>query len=235
MASDLKKAGDKLIIIVDDNPDIVNMVSIDLRGEGFSVKGCSNAKALFKSLDKEKPDLIILDIVLPDMDGFNICRKLKKSKRLSSIPVIMLTLKDAEDDRVSGLDIGADDYIGKPFSSKELKARIRAVLRRQEAEGEVKTINVGNIVTMDPENHEVKVGKKKAGLTTTEFRILECLASGKNRTFTRDRILEYLWGDEKVVTDRTIDVHVRHLRKKLGRAGKFIKNIRGLGYKIEEK
>ncbi len=225
---------DKLIVIVDDDPDIINSISPSLKSEGFKVNGFSCAEDLFIFLDKEKPDLILLDITLPGANGFEICKSLKKKEKFSSIPIIMLSGRGGEIDKVSGLDAGSDDYIAKPCSINEIKARIRAVLRRHGAEGGEKKIYAGDMIVMDLERYEVTVEGKKIKLTTAEFRILECLSSRKGHVFTRSRLLEFLWGEEKIVIDRTIDVHIRHLRKKLGKAEKFIKNVRGIGYKLEE-
>lgn len=225
---------DSLIAIVDDDPDIVESISSGISSEGYRVRGFSCAEDLFKFLDKEKPDLILLDIMLPGINGFDICKSLKKKDKFSSIPIIMLSGKDTEEDKVFGLDAGSDDYISKPCSINEIKARIRAVLRRRLTEIKDKKIRIGNMVVMDLQKYEVSVEGHKAELTPTEFRILECLSSRKSFVFSRKRILEFLWGEEKIVIDRTIDVHIRHLRKKLGKAEKFIKNVRGVGYKIEE-
>lgn len=225
---------DKLIVVVDDDPDVAMMLDLNLGEQGYKFKSILNAKDLFEFLNKEMPDLILLDLMLPDMNGFEICKALKEKDRFSSIPVIIISGKDEERDKVSGLGIGADDYIVKPFSTNELEARIRAVLRRHGVEGEEKKIEVGGIIVIDLLRYEVTADGVKVDLTATEFRILECLSSRKGTVFTRDRILEYLWGGEKIVVDRTIDVHIKHLREKLGRAGELIKNIRGVGYKIEE-
>lgn len=225
---------DSLIVIVDDDPDIVESISSSIRSEGYRVKGFSCAEDLFKFLDNEKPDLILLDVMLPGINGFDVCKSLKKKERFSSIPIIMLSGRDAEKDKVSGLDAGSDDYIAKPCSINEIKARIRAVLRRPGSKNEYKKIHIGDMIIMDLQKYEITVESKKVLLTPTEFRILECLSSRKGLVFSRKRILEFLWGEEKIVIDRTIDVHIRHLRKKLGKAEKFIKNVRGLGYKLEE-
>ena len=146
----------------------------------------------------------------------------------------MLTAKGEEMDKILGLELGADDYVTKPFSLKELVARVKAVLRRQVQKEETEKIEIGGVVEMDLEKYEVKVNGKKIELTSTEFRILQLLASRKGLVFTRDNILDYLWGHEKAVIDRTVDVHIRHLREKLGKAAHFIKNLRGIGYKLEE-
>ncbi len=225
---------DSLIAIVDDDPDIIESISSSIMSEGYRVKGFSCAEDLFKFLDNEKPDLILLDVMLPGINGFDVCKSLKKKDKFSSIPIIMLSGRDAEKDKVFGLDAGSDDYIAKPCSINEIKARIRAVLRRHGLKNEYKKIHIGDMIVMDLQKYEITVEGKKAQLTPTEFRILECLSSRKGLVFSRKRILEFLWGEEKVVINRTIDVHIRHLRKKLGKAEKFIKNVRGLGYKIEE-
>lgn len=225
---------EKLIVIVDDDPGIVEMLTAYLKKAKFRVRGFSNSQGLFKFLGKEKPDLIILDLGLPGMDGFAICEKLKEKGKFSSIPIIMLSGRKAEVDKISGLNMGSDDYVVKPVSLDELKARINAVLRRQAPGGKDKKIKVGAGIVIDPAKYRVTLNGKKVDLTATEFRILECLSSRKGDVFTRDRILEYLWGEEKIVVDRTIDVHIRHLREKLGKAGKLLKNIRSVGYKLEK-
>lgn len=224
----------KLIAIIDDEPDIVEVVSIHLKKAGFKVNEFLEAESFFKFLDAQTPDLIILDLMLPDADGLEICKYLKKKDNLASIPIIMLTAKGEETDKVLGLELGADDYVTKPFSLKELVARVKAVLRRKEQKEETKRIEIGDILVIDLPKYEVTVEGKKVGLTTTEFMILKILSERKGWVFTRDQILDHLWGNEKIVLDRTIDVHIKNLREKLGIAGKFIKNIRGVGYKLEE-
>ncbi|MBU0683970.1 MAG: response regulator transcription factor [Candidatus Omnitrophota bacterium] len=227
---------EKLIVIVDDENEIVNTVSEYLSNKGFKVKGCSDGDTLFKFLTQEKPDLIILDLSLPGIDGFEICKTLKAKESLSAIPIIIVSALDEEMNKISGLDSGADDYMVKPFSLNELNSRIKAVLRRQVENGfEEKKITIGNgLVVIDLTRYEVTVNQKKIELTATEFKILERLSTRKGQVFSRDNILDYLWGEEKIVVERTIDVHIRHLREKLGEAGNFIKNVRGIGYKLEE-
>jgi two-component system phosphate regulon response regulator PhoB/two-component system alkaline phosphatase synthesis response regulator PhoP len=219
---------------VDDEPDIVELVSLHLRKAGFKVEGFLSAEKFLKFVDKTKPDLVILDLMLPDTDGLEVCKYLKGKEALAAIPVIILTAKDDESDKVLGLELGADDYVTKPFSPKELAARVKAVLRRHVPEEKVKMITVGENLSLDSERYEVKVDNKKISLTSTEFKILKLLASRKGRVFTRDEILDSLWGHEKIVLDRTVDVHIRNLREKLGRAARFIQNVRGIGYKLEE-
>lgn len=224
----------KLIAILDDEPDIVELVSLHLEKAGFKPEGFLDAEKFLKFLDKTKPELIILDLMLPDVDGFEICKYLKAKEGLSSIPVIMLTAKDEESDKILGLELGADDYVTKPFSPKELVARVKAVLRRQSHGEKVTTITIGESLVLNSEKYEVWVDKKKIPLTSTEFKILKLLASKKGWVFTREQILDNLWGHEKIVLDRTIDVHIKNLREKLGKAAHLIKNIRGIGYKLEE-
>jgi len=224
----------KLIAVVDDDPDIIRVISEYLTKLDYIVKGFPDEKGFFDSIDKEKPDVILLDIMLPGVDGFEVCRRLKENERFSAIPVIMLSGKGDVPDKVFGLDKGADDYLVKPFSLDELNARIKAVLRRQGPAGGEGKISVGDKLEIDQLKHEVTVYGEKVELTLAEFRILELLTSKKEQVFTRSRILDYLWGVDKVVTEQTIDVHIRHLREKLGVAGKFIKNVRGIGYKLQE-
>jgi two-component system phosphate regulon response regulator PhoB/two-component system alkaline phosphatase synthesis response regulator PhoP len=224
----------KLIAVVDDEPDLLELVSIHLKKANFRVKEFLDASSFFKFLDNHIPDLLILDLMLPDADGMDICKHLKMKDRFSSIPIIMLTAKDHETDKVLGLEIGADDYVTKPFSTRELVARVKAVLRRKDQKEEGEKIEIGEILVLDLQKFEVKVSGKRIALTSTEFKILEILSERKGWVFSRRQILNSLWGENKFVIDRTIDVHIKHLREKLGKAGTFIKNVRGVGYKIEE-
>jgi len=224
----------KTIAIVDDEPDIVELVSLHLKRAGFQVEGYNDAESLLDSFETGIPDLVILDLMLPDADGFEICKYMKKQDKLSSVPIIMLTAKSEETDKVLGLELGADDYITKPFSIKELVARVKAVLRRESEKKTLPTVEIGGILTINEGKHEVLLEGKRVKLTTTEFKILSFLASKKGWVFSRNQILDHLWGQEKAVVDRTIDVHIKHLRGKLGKASEFIKNIRGVGYKLEE-
>ena len=232
-----------LIVIIDDEPDIVELVSIHLKKAMFKVKGFYDAEALYRFLglsdgqcqdSVQIPDLIILDLMLPDADGIEICKNLKKRNEYSSIPIIMLTAKGDETDKILGLEFGADDYVTKPFSPRELVARVKAILRRQQNIDEFGKFDIGGVLIVDAEKHEVVVEGKKVELTSTEFRILKLFISNKSKVFSRYDILDHLWGNEKIVLDRTIDVHIKNLRDKLGKAGSFIRNIRGIGYKLEE-
>lgn len=224
----------KIIAIIDDEPDIVELVSLHLQKAGFEARGFSNLENFLGFIEKTQPDLILLDLMLPDADGLEVCKYLRKTKEFAEVPIIMLTARGEETDRVLGLEIGADDYITKPFSPRELVARVKAVLRRQVREEESEKIIVRDLLVIYPEKHETYAGGDKVDLTSTEFRILTLLARGRGRVFTRDQILDHLWGQEKAVVDRTVDVHIRHLREKLGKASCLIKSIRGVGYKLEE-
>ena len=224
----------ELIAILDDEPDILDLVSLHLKKAGFRIEGFLDADNFFQFMDSKIPDLIILDLMLPDADGFEICKYLKKKDEFTSIPIVMLTAKGEEMDKVLGLELGADDYVTKPFSPKELVARVKAVLRRKPQKEEIEKIEIGDELSILPGKYEVWAKGEKIDLTSTEFKILQLLASKKGWVFTRDQILDYLWGKEKAVVDRTVDVHIKHLREKLGKAARFIKNIRGVGYKLEE-
>ncbi len=223
----------ELIAVVDDEPDILELVALHLKKAGFRVQGFLDGQSFLAFLQKELPDAVLLDLMLPDADGLEICGFMKKQEALSRIPLIMVTARSEETDRIIGLELGADDYVSKPFSAKELVARVKAVLRRQRPSEAAKRIEIGGILSIDLEKYEVRIGGKLIDLTSTEFRILKLLAAKKGWVFTRHQVLDYLWGHEKAVLDRTVDVHIRNLREKLGDAGTLIKNIRGVGYKLE--
>ena len=222
-----------LIAVVDDEPDIAELVSLHLRKARFEVKAFLNGNSFYDFLSRQKPDLIILDLLLPDIDGLEICKDLKSNPELKEIPIIMLTAKGEEMDKILGLELGADDYVTKPFSPRELIARVKAVLRRPKKSKELDRIKIGDSLLIDRAKHEVWIKENKINLTTTEFKILELLASKRGWVFSREKILDYLWGREKAVLDRTVDVHIRHLRKKMGKQAGLIINIRGVGYKLE--
>jgi len=226
---------EKTVVIVDDEQDIVELVSHHLKREGFLVKEFNKGREFFAYLESIIPDLIILDIMLPGIDGLEICKMLKNKQKTSSIPIIMLTAKAAEADVVVGLELGADDYVVKPFSPRELVARVKSVFRRLNFnESAEDVIKIGPL-SVNSDKYEVTVEGKSIDLTTTEFKILEVLTQRRGSVFSRDQLLKKkrLWGDDKLVYDRTIDVHIKNLREKLGIAGDMIKTIRGVGYKLE--
>ena len=221
------------ILIVDDEPDIVELVKINLEKNGFDVISSYTGGGIFDLFKKFSIDLVILDLMLPDIDGLEICKILKSENETKNIPIIMLTAKDTEIDKVLGLELGADDYITKPFSPRELVARVRAVLRRTRKPSDESILKFDNILKIDLKKFEVFVNGEKVNLTTTEFKLLKALAIRRGEVLSRNELLDYIWGNEKIVIDRTIDVHIKHLREKLGKVGKFIKNVRGVGYKLD--
>lgn len=223
----------KLVYIVDDEKDIRELLKVNLKKYGFLSREFIDGKSFLRGLERNTPDLIILDLMLPGIDGIEITKILKKENKYQNIPIIMLTAKSDETDKILGLELGADDYVTKPFSPKELIARIKAVLRRKSniEKEDKKNLQFGPI-KIDLNTFQVFINSKEVNLTLTEFKILEILIRNKNRVCSRDFLLENLWGNEKIVIDRTIDVHIKHLRDKLGAAGNLIKNLRGIGYKI---
>ncbi len=224
----------KTIALVEDEPDIVELLEIHLQRGGFQVKSFNNGNTFLDYLKKNTPDVVILDLMLPDIDGLEICKQVRALNSTAEVAIIMLTAKSEEVDKILGLELGADDYVTKPFSPKELVARIKAVLRRHAPRQQTRTIDIAGGLQIDLEKYTVELQGKRLELTPTESKILELLASKKGWVFSREKILDYLWGDEKAVIDRTVDVHIRHLREKLGEAAGCIKNLRGIGYKLEE-
>lgn len=225
----------KLVAVVDDEGDILELVSHHLTREGYTVKQFHNGREFLSFTQSLLPDLVILDLMLPGVDGLEICRILKNSARTSSVPILMLTAKGTEADIVVGLEMGADDYVVKPFSPRELVARVKSILRRVSEDKTPRSEIVIGPLTINTEKFEAAVDGEKLQLTTSEFRILELLARSPGKVFTRDEVIKKkrIWGDDKLVYDRTVDVHIKNLREKMGKAGSMIKTIRGIGYKLE--
>ena len=222
-----------LIYIIDDEEDIINLITLYLERSNFQVEGFTDATSFYQNLNKKIPDLIILDLMLPDESGFEICQYLKKEDSYTAIPIIILSALIGETEKILGLELGADDYITKPFSPWEMVARVKAVLRRKNSRLIEKKIVVDEDFIIETERHRVFISQKEVAITSTEFKILSLLATKPGWVFNREQILNYLWGDEKAVLDRTIDVHIKNLRDKLGAKGYLIKNVRGIGYKLE--
>lgn len=221
------------VYCVEDDESIRNLIIYALKNNDFHVVGFEDGKTFFENLD-ELPDIILLDIMLPDEDGYEILGKLKSNSRTSEIPVIMLTSKTSEFDKVKGLDMGADDYIPKPFGVMELISRINAVLRRTKpAELREENLSIGNI-EMDVKRHKVTVDGNEIHLTFKEFELLNYLMTNQGIVLSRDKIMNTVWGFDFEGESRTVDVHIRTLRIKLGNSGKMIKTIRNVGYKIGE-
>lgn len=224
----------KKILIIEDDKDIVELVRHYLEKENIILKDAADGFSGLKKAKAENFDLVILDIMLPEMDGLEVCKELRADPRISSIPVIMLTAKGEETDKIVGLEIGADDYITKPFSPKELVARIKALLRRIEKKVEEKTIyHYANLV-LDPFKHETTVNKQAVQLTSKEFALLECLLRNKGRVLSRDYLMDQVWGYDYYGGMRTVDVHIRRLREKIPLLSRNIQTVKNLGYKLRE-
>lgn len=223
------------ILVVDDEEDILELVKYNLSREGYQVLCAATGEEALKSARNKLPDLVVLDLMLPGVDGLEVCRELKGDPKTSHIPVVMLTAKGEEADVVTGLELGADDYVAKPFSPRVLVARIKAVLRRKPGEtaDEARTVQVYDLV-INPGRHEVLAAGAGVELTFTEFRILYTLARRPGWVFTRSQIVDAVRGDDYPVTDRSVDVQIVSLRKKLGACGKYIETVRGVGYRFKD-
>jgi two-component system phosphate regulon response regulator PhoB len=224
------------ILVIEDEPDLLEVIQYNLDREGHKVIACRNGEQGLSRIRTDNPDLVILDLMLPGMDGVEVCRQVKADPVTRAIPIIMVTAKSEESDIVLGLGIGADDYITKPFSPRELVARVKVVLRRgplREESGRGERVVRGPLA-IDLGRHEARLDEVLLTLTPTEMRLLHFLASHPGRVFTRAHLLSRVIGEDAIVTDRNIDVHVRALRQKLGDAQKFIETVRGVGYRFAE-
>ena len=221
-----------MIYVVEDDASIRELVTYTLGSQGMEAEGFMLPSQFWKAMERMKPDLILLDIMLPEEDGLTILKKLRADRETERLPVIMLTAKDGEYDTVIGLDSGADDYIAKPFRMMELISRIRAVLRRAEKEDKAEEYRIGDLY-VNPSKHVVKVKDEPVALTLKEFEVLCVLIRHQGNVFTRAQLLDETWGYEFDGESRTVDVHIRTLRQKLGPAGDCIETIRGVGYKID--
>ena len=221
-----------MIYCVEDDASIRDIEVYALRSTGFEAEGLENGAELFAALKKQLPELIILDVMLPGDDGLEILRRLRLSSVTRNVPVIMATARGAEYDKISGLDSGADDYLVKPFGMMEMVSRVRAVLRRTSPGREESPISIGGI-TLDPSTHTVTANGRAVTLTLKEFDLLRALMEKPGTVFTRDRLLSEVWGTDYDGETRTVDVHIRTLRQKLGEAGSMIGTVRGVGYRLE--
>lgn len=224
-----------LILVVDDEPDIVDTLVYNLQQEGYRTRAAKlGMEAVRGAKERPSPDLVLLDLMLPDISGTEVCRLLRADEATRRVPVIMLTAKDAEIDRVVGFEVGADDYVTKPFSVRELLLRIRAVLRRANEAPAVhnsRVIEYGRL-KVDPAAHQVWADGQEIVLTALEFRLLTTLLARRGRVQTRTTLLEDVWGIHADITTRTVDTHVKRLREKLGSAGDYVETIRGVGYRL---
>lgn len=223
----------KRILIVDDEPDVTELVGYHLRSKGYAVEALNNPTQSIARIRAFQPDLVILDVMMPEISGIQICRMLRADPKTKAIPVVFLTARAEEADRVLGLEVGGDDYICKPFSNKELLLRIQGLLRRSAGadEEQPKRLGIGTVV-LDNERHEVSIKGATVDLTATEFRLLRLLMERKGRVQTREHLLLNVWNYETEIETRTVDTHIRRLREKLGDQADLIETLRGVGYRM---
>jgi len=223
------------VLIIDDEEHIVELIKYNLDSSGYTTFEAYNGNDGLKTARKEMPDIILLDLMLPGIDGLEVCKSLRNDDKLKNVPIIMLTAKSEEIDKILGLELGADDYITKPFSVRELNARVKAVLRRINPSDEQNEVFSFADVEIDYSKHEIKKKGQKVDLTLKEFELLDILVKNKGKVLTRDLLLDKIWGYEYVGETRTVDVHIRHLRQKLeedDKNPKFIETVRGIGYRF---
>lgn len=224
----------KIILAIDDEKDILSLLQYNLEKEGYQFLSTMTGETGFEMAKSRKPDLILLDLMLPGMDGLEVCRLLRQTSETKNIPILMLTAKSTEVDQIVGLEMGASDYITKPFSVKVMLARIKNVFRGKESQKEaVGIIKIGDLV-LDRERHAFTIKGKAVALTKLEFNILGFLMANKGRVYSRDKLLSGAWGGEAFVVDRTVDVHVRSIRQKLGKYRDYLETVRGTGYRFVE-
>ena len=234
----------KRILVVDDEPDIVELVSYNLKKDGYEIDTAFDGEGAFDKIKSSKYDLIVLDLMLPGMQGLEICRLVRNTKELSALPILMLTAKSEEVDKVVGLEMGADDYVVKPFSPRELAARGKALIRRsdagavqqEEAESDPEALLAVGDMIIDRQRYTVTIGSRKIKLSAREFKLLVYLAQRRGRIYNREQLLDAVWGDDVFVEPRTVDVHIRRLRAKIEKdpeAPTYLKTMRGVGYYIE--
>src|SRR6266436_9704860 len=219
------------ILIVEDEVDVAELLAHHLKKAGFVVEMATNGRVAFASIRDQPPTLVVLDLMLPEMSGLDLCRVIRSDPRTKEMAVVMLSARTEEIDRVLGFELGADDYVVKPFSPREFVLRIRAILRRR-AQGDEELLQVGELV-LDRSRHEVKAGDRVIECTATEFKLLMILMERQGRVQARDRLLSDVWGYDSVIDTRTVDTHMRRLRDKRGVFGKYIETVRGFGYRLD--
>jgi len=222
----------KHVLIIDDEKDIAQSIEYNLSKDGYKVSKSYDGLNGLEAVQKKSPDIVILDLMLPGMTGIELCKAMKADPKTAAIPVIMLTAKGEETDKIVGLEVGADDYITKPFSIRELAARIKTILKRCGKKDESAQPLKFPGLDIDPDSHTVIVAGKEIDLTAKEFLLLEQLARNPEKVFSRDRLLDLVWGIDVAIETRTVDVHMRRLREKLGKAAKYLKTLHGVGYKF---
>lgn len=224
----------KKILVIDDEPDLRELVRVNLEQAGYSVEAAASGREALQSLRRSPPDLVILDLMLPDISGTELCRKIRADSALAEVSVIMLTAKVAEVDRVVGFELGADDYVTKPFSPRELGLRVAAVLRRRFSDSSAMQVLEHAAIRLDVARHRCTVVGEEVLLTAKEFDLLRELMSRPGRVVSRESLLERVWGSDVSVTPRTIDTHLKRLREKLGHAGESVETVRGVGYRFAD-
>jgi DNA-binding response OmpR family regulator len=230
----MEAAPNKTVLIIEDERDVVDLLTLNLRkGGGFTISTAADGATGLEKARTERPAFLILDLMLPKLSGLEVCKILKTDPATRHIPIMMLTAKAEEIDRIVGLEFGADDYVTKPFSPREVVLRIHAIMRRGEAKSADDHLSAGEIV-IDPARHRVSVAGKPVHLTSIEFKLLHTLLQRRGRVQARDRLLNDVWGYESVIDTRTVDTHVRRLREKLGKASDAIETVRGFGYRFRE-
>ncbi|MHC4224962.1 MAG: response regulator [Planctomycetota bacterium] len=222
------------ILVIDDEPDLLELVRVNLDQAGYRVETAASGKAALEQIRSSPPDLVVLDLMLPDVAGTEICRQIRADTELAGIPIIMLTAKAEEVDRVVGFELGADDYVTKPFSPRELTLRVGAILRRKQPQPAASALLEHGPLRLDPERHRCLVDGDEVELTAKEFDLLQRLMLRPGRVMTREGLLDQVWGSDIAVTTRTIDTHLKRLREKLGPAGALIETVRGVGYRFAE-
>ncbi len=222
------------VLVVDDEPDAIELIEFNLKAAGYEVVTAADGEEALNKAKGILPDVIVLDLMLPEVDGLEVCKILRRDTATAAIPIIMLTAKAAEIDRVLGLELGADDYVTKPFSPRELALRVKNVLHRRSAREEKKDrFNLGDLV-IDIPRHLVSVAGKRVELTATEFKLLTILAQRRGRVQSREQLLHDVWNYDNLIDTRTVDTHMRRLREKLGRASHYLDTVRGVGYRFAE-
>jgi two-component system phosphate regulon response regulator PhoB len=222
------------ILVVDDEPDAVELVEFNLKGAGYQVSTASDGEEALRKAREQVPDLIVLDVMLPEVDGLEVCKILRRDGTTASIPIIMLTAKAGEVDRVLGLELGADDYITKPFSPREMVLRVKRLLRSTAPENEKADHITWKELQIDIPRHEAKLKGKSLDLTATEFKLLVTLVQRRGRVQSREALLRDVWEYDSLIDTRTVDTHMRRLREKLGAASKYLDTVRGVGYRFVE-
>lgn len=220
------------ILVVDDEPDALELAGFNLKRAGFDVISASDGAEALRKTREFSPNLIVLDVMLPEVDGLEVCRVLRGESRTAAIPILMLTAKAAEIDRVLGLELGADDYLTKPFSPRELILRIKNLLGRRATTDASKDVMRVGTICIDLDRHEVTVGRRPIELTATEFKLMTLLAQRRGRVQSREQLLRDVWEYDTMIDTRTVDTHVRRLREKLGSAARYLDTVRGVGYRL---